>query len=227
MSGPGQHYLKQFSLPLILLVLVACSAQDAEQLQAPLSSEAGEASTDRQVVVIQNQGSNMEGHTPRGFQGMGTGLFIGDNLNPSFPQGDGTQAFLTFNLSALPAGDIVSAVIRSAHAQLQGTPFQDLGTLLAEEIRYERFSPALWNLPPLVNGASCEFATSADGPYACNVTDVVTRSRLDGYQYAQLRLRLTEAGDSDGVQDMVFFYITEPNANQPGIFELEVTIEGG
>ena len=37
----------------------------------------------------------MEGHTPRRFQGMGTRLFAGDNLNPRFPDGDAGCEFAT------------------------------------------------------------------------------------------------------------------------------------
>lgn len=44
---------------------------------------------------------------------MGTGLFAGDNLNPGFPNGDGVQIFLTFDLRGLPEGEVRSAVLRA------------------------------------------------------------------------------------------------------------------
>ena len=161
--------------------------------------------------MILNQGGAMEGHTPRGFQGMGTGLFAGDNLNPRFPEGDGVQIFLTSDLNAVPAGKIVSAVLRSDNVSIRGMPLKDLGTLRAEEIRYTKFGSALWNLEPLADGAVCEFATSPNGPFQCDL--------------AQFRLLLDRAGDSDGTPDMVAFFVSNSNTNQPGIFELEVTVE--
>ena len=156
---------------------------------------------------------------------MGTGLFAGDNLNPRFPDGDGVQIFLTFDLSAVPAGKVVSAVLRSDNVSVRGTPFKDLGALRAEEIRYSKFSSALWNLEPLAGGVDCEFATSPSGPFQCDLAETVQRSLNDSYPFAQFRLLLDQAGDSDGNPDMVAFFISNSNTNQPGIFELEVTVE--
>jgi hypothetical protein len=177
------------------------------------------------TVTLQNEGGAMEGHTPRGFAGMGTGLFTGDNLNPSFPEGDGVQIFLTFDLDELPAGDVVSATLRSEHGQTSGDPFGDLGDLGADEIRYETFSAALWDLVPEAGGQSCTFATFASGPFECDVTAVVARSRADDYPRAQLRLRLEQAGDGDGSPDLALFFITDTNTNEPGIFELDMTVQ--
>ncbi len=178
-----------------------------------------------EVVLLQNQGGEMEGHTPRGFSGMGTGLFAGDNLNPSFPNGDGVQLFLTFDLSTVPSGKVVSAQLSSEHASVRGMPLKDLGPLRAEEIRYSNFSRALWNLEPFAGGDGCEFATSANGPFRCDLAGAVQRSLNDSYPFAQFRLLLDRAGDNDGTPDMVTFFIADSNTNQPGIFELEVTVE--
>jgi hypothetical protein len=156
---------------------------------------------------------------------MGTGLFAGDNLNPRFPDGDGVQIFLTFDLSAVPAGKVVSAVLRSDRASVRGTPFKDLGALRAEEIRYSKFSSALWDLEAYDGGADCEFATSPSGPFQCDLAETVQMSLNDSYPLAQFRLLLDRAGDSDGIPDMVSFFVTNSNTNQPGIFELEVTVE--
>ena len=57
-------------------------------------------------VTLKNHGGATEGHTPRGFSGMGTGLFAGDNLNRNFPEGDGVQIFLSFDLSGLSPGQV-------------------------------------------------------------------------------------------------------------------------
>ena len=167
----------------------------------------------------------MEGHTPRGFQGMGTGLFAGDNLNPNFPNGDGVQIFLTFDLSNLPDGDVLSATLQTNSINLRGSPFEDLGALNAEEIRYDKFSSALWDKDTLVDGHACELAEKAGDEFRCDVTDVVRRSRLDGYRYAQFRLRMERAGDGDGNADLVAFFKTDSNTNEPGIFEIEIKLD--
>ncbi|MEO0325612.1 MAG: hypothetical protein AAF447_21835 [Myxococcota bacterium] len=177
------------------------------------------------TFVLENDGTtSMEGHTPRGFMGQGIGLFAGDNLNPRFPDGDGVQFFVSFDLSTLPAGTIESATLRSENASVAGSPYADLGNLSLEEIRYASFGAALWNAPVVDGGFSCVFATSTDGPFNCDVTSLVSSSRADDYAFAQMRFRLEQAGDSDGAQDLAQFFITDANTNEPGIFELEVVV---
>lgn len=177
------------------------------------------------TLTVQNHGGGMEGHTPRGFRGSGTGIFVGDNLNRSFPNGDGVQAFLTFDLTDVPRGRVVSAIFRSTHGSTRGSPYRDLGPLAAEEIRYDAFSPDLWNLETLPGGVRCVLATSADSPVECGVLEAVQRSLDDGYRAAQFRLRLERAGDGDGSPDMAMFFITDSNTNEPGIFELEIAVD--
>ena len=161
----------------------------------------------------------MEGHTPRGFQGMGTGLFAGDNLNRNFPDGDGVQIFLTFDLSEVPQGRVQSAVLSSVNATVVGTPFEDLGELIVEEIHFESFSSALWNAAPLADGASCTLADSASGPFRCDLPRAVQHSLDDSYRHAQFRVRFEAAGDGDGSQDLLAFFKRDSNTNEPGIFQ--------
>ena len=197
-------------------------SETAETRESATTAEAHRSDT--VTVVLRNEGAAMEGHTLRGFRGMGTGLFVGDNLNPGFPNGDGVQLFLTFDLSEIPAGKVLSAVLRSDNAHVRGTPFVDLGVVNADEFRYDRFSSALWNLPPVPNGASCVFAARSEGPFSCDLTGAVQRSLEDAYPFVQYRLRFDRAGDGDGSPDMVLFFIADSNTNQPRIFELEVTV---
>ncbi len=179
-------------------------------------------------ITLENHGGGgMEGHTPRGFQGMGTGLFAGDNLNRNFPDGDGVQLFLTFDLSEMPVGKVQSAELSSEHATVSGTPFEDLGALTAEEVRYTGFSSALWTLLPVENGANCILAESASGPFRCDLSGAVQRSLDDSYRYAQFRIRFDEAGDEDGRQDLVAFFKRDSNTNEAGIFRLDVTVDPG
>ncbi len=176
---------------------------------------------------FENSGDpDLEGHTPRGFQGQGGGLFVGDNLNAGFPEGDGVQIFLTVPLDGAFSDDheweIASAELSSDEVDVRGTPFEDLGDLTAEEIRFDAFSSALWDAEVEDDGGSCTFAASADGPFACDLADALQNSVDDGYDFLQLRFRLEEAGDSDGSQDMVLFFIGDSNSTSPGIFELQV-----
>jgi len=175
------------------------------------------------TISIPNQGGSMEGHTPRGFQGSGTGLFTGDNLNAAFPNGDGVQIFLSFDLSGVE-GDIASATLRSVKPQISGTPFQDLGPLVVDEVRYPEFSSSLWNLAPTENADSCVSAASRNDPFLCDVTKAVQRSMDDAYKYAQFRIRHEQASDSDGQQDLTMFFLRNSNTNTPSIFLLEVEL---
>ena len=217
---------KQFLWGLFLLILASCSSPSIEGRETlePLPETEAVVSPQPETVMLKNEGGSMGGHTPRGFQGMGTGLFVGDNLNPRFPDGEGVQLFITFDLSALPPGKIETATLRTQNVATRGMPFEDLGSLTAQEVRFDSFSAALWNLEPVSQGASCEFATSADGPFACDLTSAIQRSIADEHPYAQFRLRLDEAGDSDGQADLVMFFINDSNSNEPGIFELEITL---
>ena len=116
------------ALALFLLLVLSCG--EGSSGDSPIPAATG-LPIESKVIVLQNQGGGMEGHTPMGFPGMGTGLFAGDNLNPRFPEGDGVQLFLTFDLSALPSGKIISALLSSDRASVSGTPMKDLGPLRA------------------------------------------------------------------------------------------------
>jgi hypothetical protein len=156
---------------------------------------------------------------------MGTGLFVGDNLNPGFPDGDGVQTFITFDLTTVPTGEVTSAVLRpTSSPRITGTPFQDLGALGLEEVQFDAFSSALWNLPARADGLTCVFAESAAGPFECDITAIVQRGIDELIERAQVRLLFDTAGDGDGSQDMVSFFLSDSNTNEPGIFELAIEV---
>jgi hypothetical protein len=52
----------------------------------------------------------------------------------------------------------------------------------------------------------------------------VQNSLDDSYPYAQFRLRMDQAGDLDGDQDLVAFFKGDSNTNEPGIFLLDITV---
>lgn len=213
-----------FGIAPLVLLAVACSSggDDADVARATASTT---ETVSALTFVVPNVGnSEMEGHTPRGFRGSGTGLFAGDNLNPAFPDGQGVQIFLTFDISGVPPGRVVSALLRSEHFTVRGTPFRDLGTLNAAEMVWDRFTPDLWDDAPIPTGASCVFATSPAGPFECELASAIQRSINGVHSYAQFRLRFDRAADSDGVADLAAFFRTDSNTNEPGIFELVVQV---
>ena len=213
-----------FGMAPLVLLAVACSSggDDADVARATASATGAVSAL---TFVVPNVGnSEMEGHTPRGFRGSGTGLFAGDNLNPAFPNGQGVQIFLTFDILGVPPGRVVSALLKSDQFTVSGTPFQDLGALNAEEMVWDRFTPDLWDDEPIPAGASCVFATSPAGPFECDLASAVQRSIDSTHSYTQFRLRFDRAADSDGVADLAAFFRTDSNTNEPGIFELVVQV---
>lgn len=174
-------------------------------------------------LIIPNNGGMMEGHTPRGFPGMGMGLFVGDNLNPNFPEGDGVQAFLTFDITSLRGEKFDAVTLSSDAVHVQGTPFHDLGNLLVESVTYDAFSRELWNLTP--DNPVCILAMEAADHVSCDATDAVRAALATGSDVAQFRLRFEKAGDSDSAPDLILFYKRDSNTNEPGIFTLRARFE--
>lgn len=169
---------------------------------------------------IENQGGSMEGHTPRGFAGSGTGLFAGDNLNPGFPDGDGVQLWLTFDLpESTPTPTQV--VLRAETAAVSGTPFADLGALLAEPVSYDVFGPELFDLPSTGTASIC--SQVSEGGIECDVSSAVAGVIATGDARAQFRLRFETIGDNDGTADLALFFLTDSNTNEPGIFTLNLS----
>ncbi len=170
------------------------------------------------LVVVENQGGSLEGHTPRGFAGMGTGLFVGDNLNPGFPDGDGVQLFLTFDLPDMSAS-ADRVILRSDSLQVQGDPFADLGVLSATLVSYTEFGPHLFDLEPNGEAIACERV--GDSSIECDVSSTLSSLAGANADRAQFRLRFDQAGDSDGTADLAMFNRGDSNTNEAGIFRLE------
>lgn len=210
----------------VAMVAAACSSDDNAPASPDTTSEAGSAEVEGELettgpVVVQNNGTGeLEGHTPRGFAGSGTGLFAGDNLNARFPNDDGVQIWLTFDLNeSIDAATSVELV--SDALDLRGDPFGSLGSLHVAPVSYERFGPELFSLEPVGQEVDCPVPT--DGTFRCDLGDVVATSLADGATRVQLRLRFTEVGDGDGEQDLAMFFLTDSNTNEPGIFELRIS----
>jgi hypothetical protein len=195
---------------------------EAEQRQARTTALGilGQTSTSSLPLSIENSGGSLEGHTPRGFAGIGKGLFAGDNLNPGFPDGDGVQAWLNFDL---PGGlDVpISAVLTTDALVVQGSPFEDLGNLNVESVRYDEFSSELFDLAANGEASTCE--RLGESQIDCDVTDAVVAALAAGESRVQLRLKFDIVSDGDGAQDLALFFLTDSNTNEPGIFRLELS----
>ncbi|MCL1593750.1 MAG: hypothetical protein M3132_05290 [Actinomycetia bacterium] len=203
-----------WAIPVTLaLVAAACSSTSPPTTVVP-PTEPGT------IVTVTNEGGAAEGHTPTAFAGTGTGLFVGDNLNASFPDGVGVQTYLEF---ALATGTIATAAtLRSDVLITSGTPFADLGDLVAEAVTYETFGPDLFDLRASGPPAPCQ--VNGGTAVVCDVTAAVTTAMSEGRSKVQIRLRFTGVADNDGAQDLAMFYRANSNENEPGLFTL--TIEG-
>jgi len=205
----------RWTVLLLTCALVGCPPRGDDDDDAPPES-----------FDTENVGTtDMDGHTPRGFQGQGTGLFAGDNINPNFPDGDGVQIFTTLETpAALLEGswEIRAATLRIPDYSTNGSPFADLGGLNAEEIRYDAFSSALWDAEVEDNGGDCVLGTADGDELECDVTGAVQNSVDDGYGFVQFRVRFDDAGDSDGSSDLLVLNPSDSNTPEPGLLELAI-----
>jgi len=192
----------------------------AAGLPAATSRQASSANRGGSPISVSNVGGAVEGHTPRGFAGTGAGLFVGDNLNPNFPNGDGVQTFLTFELPP-GLGTPSSAMLTTDALQTSGTPFEDLGPLQVDSVSYDTFGPDLFDLPADSGPVECQRV--GENTLTCDVTAAVAADIAGGADRAQFRLRFDTPGDGDGVQDLVMFFRTDPNVGEPGIFTLVIS----
>jgi len=205
----------------IMLVLAACTS--ASQTATTTTPETPETTGPQITVqrsaeplVVFNEGGTLEGHTPRGFAGTGTGLFVGDNLNPGFPDGDGVQTYMTFDIEG--EGPPGSAILSSDLLNVRGNPFEDLGPLITELVEYDTFGPDLFDLVAVSPSVPCRLVE--DSGVTCDVTSLVSQPLEDGATRIQFRLKFTDAGDSDGEADLAMFFLLDSNTNESGLFRL-------
>lgn len=204
-----------FTVALTTLAACGSSGGSADETS---TTDPADAEVTANVVTVQNQGGSLEGHTPRGFEGMGVGLFAGDELNGNFPQDDGVQIWLTFDLPADVPGN--GATLRSNALTVRGNPFEALGNLEAAPVRYDAFGPQVVFTEPV--GASVTCPTPVGNEFSCDLGDTVANELAEGRTQVQLRLRFEGVSDPDGEQDLALFFLSDSNTNEPGIFELEL-----
>jgi hypothetical protein len=212
----------------VLLVLAACGggtssvATDRENDQNVVESIVASSEPDASLPLsIDNQGGDLEGHGPRGFAGQGIGLFAGDNLNSGFPEGEGIQVWLSFDLPAeLPMP--TQAILRSSALSVSGDPFGSLGGLNVEPVTYDAFESESFDLAANEPAVPCT-ADVVAGEFECDVTAFVAGFVDGGVERAQFRILFDQVADNDGEQDLALFFPTDSNTNEPGIFRLELS----
>ena len=209
----------------LALLAAACGSSDDSAADAGVSADAGsapaaEAGSLPSVIIANHGAGDLEGHTPRGFQGSGTGLFAGDELNPNFPQDDGVQIWLTFTLPP-DLGEVTGATLRSDALTVRGNPFETLGSLQAAPVRFDAFGPPIVGVAePVGPSVTCPDPTGSS--FSCDVTEAALAELADGRDRLQIQLRFEGVSDPDGEQDMALFFLTDSNTNEPGIFQLEL-----
>lgn len=209
---------RSLALGALAIAIAACSGQDDSSVTFGDPATLGDQTAS---ISIPNDGtSQWEGHTPRGFAGTGTGLFVGDNLNPNFPDGEGLQILLTF---ALPEGVATpsSATLSSSVLQTSGDVFEALGEIEAAPVSYEQFGPELFNIAPSGDLVTCE--RPSDTELSCDVTAAAQSAVESGADRVQIRLTLEELADNDGQQDLALFNNGDSNTNEAGLFTLELS----
>ena len=212
---PDKQTSRQFvGILALAIIAAACGSGGSDPT-------AGSASTSGLPLSIPNTGTtDVEGHTPQGFAGSGVGLFVGDNLNADFPEGEGVQLWLTFDLGDLAEGALEQATITSEALSTSGTPFDDLGALRVAPVVFQSFGPEVFDIEPAVPATEC--SRSGESSLSCDATDAVQQALDNGAGRVQFRMRFDTPGDSDGSQDLAMFFLTDSNTNEPGIFTLEL-----
>ena len=209
---------RSLALGALAIAIAACSGQDDSSVTFGDPATLGDQTAS---ISIPNDGtSQWEGHTPRGFAGTGTGLFVGDNLNSNFPDGEGLQILLTF---ALPEGVATpsSATLSSSVLQTSGDVFEALGEIEAAPVSYEQFGPELFNIAPSGDLVTCE--RPSDTELSCDVTAAAQSAVESGADRVQIRLTLEELADNDGQQDLALFNNGDSNTNEAGLFTLQLS----
>jgi len=207
-------------LAIVVVILVLLIATGSKNDSA-IDLDAQNQNTESGTIQIPNEGGFSGGHTPRGFQGQGTGIFVGDNLNPNFPNGDGLQAFLTFDIGVLQDSDFGEATLISNDLHIRGNPFADLGNIVVEEVQYDSFSSELWDAGSLGQVCVLKQGTLVE-TMSCDIRDVISNAVRMGQETLQLRLRFETMSDGDNSADLAMFYKTDSNTNDRGVFIIEV-----
>ena len=137
-------------------------------------------------------------------RGLDSGASV--NLEGDIKVGDGKQnsqqqAFLSFDISAIPQGaTIQEATLDLSNHTVDGDPFAALGVLRAYKQLYETLDTG-----DFVAGFPDGFAEWSGPPGTANVTAQVQRSVNNGVSRFQVRLQFQNKTDNDGAGDRLRF----------------------
>ena len=201
------------------LIAAACGSTSSQNMDEDMmGADDGDRMSD--PITIENDGTTaLEGHTPRGFAGSGVGLFAGDNLNSNFPNGEGLQILLSFEIPNEML-EPNQATLTSEVLSTSGNVFEALGELQAAPVSYEAFGPELFDIATTGEAVTCERPTETS--LECDVTEAAQDALSSEATHIQLRLTLEQLSDNDGEQDLVLFNNGDSNVNEPGLFTLEL-----
>lgn len=164
-------------------------------------------------------GAGVEGYAARSSGLTGQGLFAGDNINEEFANGDGVAFYLNFDVSQLPAGSVQSAALSSEHALIRGAPFDGLGRLIVQQVKFSKLEDAS---KAEKAGEGCVLGEHSSSSYECDISKALQDAIDDGRQNLQLRVMFDLASDKDGKADIISFYRADGDKN--GVFEIDAQI---
>jgi hypothetical protein len=145
--------------------------------------------------------------------------------------GAGVRArqFYSFDLSAVPAGSIVtSAVLRADAFVVVGTPFTSLGSVVVDHVAYGALDGNDFAARALTEDVGTLADDATLGPRSLDVTDAVAEDVALGRSRAQFRLRFApRESDGDFAFDFVSFAEAEAattGSGQPPVLALVVRL---
>ncbi|NOX30686.1 MAG: hypothetical protein GXP35_11680 [Actinobacteria bacterium] len=181
-------------------------------------------------VVVPNQGGAFEGSALTASEGVANSLFVGDELSPDIPEGEGLEAWITFGLEevteTLTSGSITAVTLRSqAMVDVVGDPFGELGNITATLVDNPEFPPSADARAAAQGGDSVICVADPDAAsLTCDVAELVADAASEGADRVSFRLKFDTASDTDGEPDIAFFFITDQQFNDVGIFTLEFAL---
>jgi hypothetical protein len=142
---------------------------------------------------------------------LASNITAGDYASGFGPQG-GIRGFVSFDLSAIPAGaTVLSATLTLVQRNVVGTPYATLGTIVADHVEYGGLLEAGAYARSFPTGQA--FATlSSDstlGPRTLTVTAIVQDDVASNRGHSQYRFRFGLEEDADMDSDQAQFFSAE------------------
>lgn len=144
-------------------------------------------------VVVRNHSTGGEGvvtDTPAG---------AGDALAYAY------RAFYRFDLSGLVGANVTTATLRTYQYQVNGTPYTQLGNLLAEHVLLgDSLAPGDFDGPACAPALGTLSLSAAIGARTLDATQAVRDDLTAGRPHCWIRLRFPTLGDGNTDEDLVY-----------------------